>query len=105
MANSVVVAVESEPNNTSGQANNAGELSPGHDLVIGGHLNGHSDPVDYFSFTATEAGRVSGEVIDANGNVISHNTYAVDPGQFELPVGTANPNSDFDYALHLSYIA
>jgi hypothetical protein len=62
---------ETEPNNTNDQANDLGKLSSDQDIHISGHLNGTSDPYDYFDYVATEAGNI--DVIMYRGSEIIYN--------------------------------
>jgi hypothetical protein len=69
------VYYETEPNNTEAAANQVGQLVPGDTIIIHAHVNGQTDPADYFAYTTTAPGTVHEQTISAQKGVIYDNTY------------------------------
>ena len=98
---------ETEPNNTLQQANHVGTLYPYQVVQISGHLNGHSDPFDYFDFNAAAPGDI---VIamrrDSDGAILYHDVLkGVHPTDLKYFEGFATGNADFSYHTDIVLIS
>jgi hypothetical protein len=94
---------EKEPNNTIEQGNDLGQLSPSKLFHISGHLDGNSDPYDYFNYTVSHPGNIDVIMIDDNNEVIYHGTFtAQQQNEAFYYYGWAEGNDNFSYDTFIS---
>src|SRR4051812_40287084 len=68
------VFIEKEPNNTPQAGNDLGTFSSSavESILIHGHINGKTDPFDYFTFTSPSAGEFIVDTYRGGNSISSH---------------------------------